>query len=218
MSSVPLRLLVYDRTCVRRGVGLSNAWSAGALLYRGLGRFDRTFGARSWQEALGWLASVDPSRSIEEIQYWGHGRWGRVLVGNDVLDATALRSGHALHRHVLSVRARLVAGGRSLVWLRTCEAFGARRGIELAQALADFFGARVAGHTFVIGAIQSGLHALAPGCRPTWSPTEGLAIGTPEAPVRALWSRPAYPRTITCLSNEVPRRWLEEDSSPRPQS
>ena len=219
MSSAPLRLMVYDRTCVKHhGVGLSSAWSAGATLYRGLGRFDATFGARSWQEAVAWLACVEARRPIEQIQYWGHGRWGRVLVGSDVLDRSALREGHPLHRDLLAVRERLAPSAQSLVWLRTCEAFGAILGIDFAEALADFFGVKVAGHTFIIGAIQSGLRALSPGCRPAWSPAEGLAEGTPEKPVRALWSSATYPRTITCLSNEVPRTWLEEDSAPRMRS
>lgn len=216
VSRAPLRLMVYDRTCVKnRGLGLSSAWSVGANLYRRLGRFDATRGVRSWHEAITWLASFEASRPIAEIQYWGHGRWGRVLVGSDVLDASALREGHALHASLRAVRERLVDGEEGLVWLRTCEVFGARIGTDFAQSLADFFGAKVAGHTFIIGAIQSGLRALAPGCRPTWSAREGLAEGTPDQPVRALWSAASHPRTITCLANEVPRTWLEEDSAPR---
>jgi hypothetical protein len=203
--------MIHDRTCSRFGVGLSTAWSAGSLLYRGLRRLDATFGVSSWDEALAWLATYEASRPIEEIQYWGHGRWGRVLVADDVFDRAALSPGHPLHRRLLAVRERLVP--RSLVWLRTCEAFGARAGIDFAQALADGLGANVAGHTFIIGAVQSGLRALSPGCRPRWSPTEGLAEGTPEMPKRAHGSAPRHPRTITCLTNEVPREWFDEDSA-----
>ena len=214
----PLRLMVFDRTCVRRGVGLSSAWSAGGLLYRGLGRLDATFGARSWDDALEWLTKYEPSRPIEEIQYWGHGRWGRVLVGRDAFDLTALRPGAPLHSKLVALRERIAPGPESLVWLRTCEAFGARPGIDFAQAVADFFGVKVAGHTFIIGALQSGLRALSPGCRPTWSPAEGLAEGTPDKPERALWSAAAHPRTITCLSNLVPLPWFDEDSVPARRS
>jgi hypothetical protein len=213
VSPAPLRLMVYDRTCVKRVVGLSTAWSAGSILYRGLRRLDATFGVRSWDEALSWLASYDPSRPIAEIQYWGHGRWGRVLVDDDVLDASAQRPGHRLHPSLLAVRDRLVPNGEALVWLRTCEAFGASAGHAFAQTLADVLGARVAGHTFIIGALQSGLRTLAPGCRPTWSNVEGLAEGTADAPVRAHGSRPTEPRTITFLSNEIPRPWFAEDSA-----
>src|SRR5437762_849941 len=75
--------------------------------------------------------------------------------------------------------------GRALVWLRTCEAFGADDGQAFAARLADTLGARVAGHTFIIGAVQSGLRTLAPGSRPTWSSAEGIAEGTPAQPIRA---------------------------------
>lgn len=211
MSASPLRLLVYDRTCAKHLVGLSTAWSAGALLYRSLGRIDAAFGVGSWAEALLWLTRFEPSRAIGEIQYWGHGRWGRIFVDRDVLDASVFRSGHPLHPSILALRDRLVPAGEALVWLRTCEAFGANAGHDFAQRLADGLGARVAGHTFIIGAVQSGLRALAPGCRPTWSAVEGLAEGTAAAPVRAHGSSPKWPRTISCFAGEVPDAWLIED-------
>jgi hypothetical protein len=182
------------------------------MLYRALGRIDACFGARSWDEAWTWLKTHDASRPIEEIQYWGHGRWGRVLVDEDVFDARALTEGHPLYEAVLAVRERLLPG--SLVWLRTCEAFGATAGLDFSQRLADGLGARVAGHTFIIGALQSGLRTLAPGCRPTWSGLEGLADGTSDHPLRAHRSALERPRTITFLSNEVPRSWFDEDGTP----
>src|SRR5690349_20479017 len=98
----PLRLLVYDRTCIRpvspsagaprsgeRGLGLSTVWSVGSALYLGLRRIDAALGVSSWDEALAWLATYEPARRIAEVQYWGHGQWGRDLVGNDPLDAGA---------------------------------------------------------------------------------------------------------------------------------
>ncbi|MEO6419774.1 MAG: hypothetical protein ABIP39_10225, partial [Polyangiaceae bacterium] len=68
--------------------------------------------------------------------------------------------------------------------------------------------ARVAGHTFIIGFHQSGLHGLAPGMRADWSPEEGLAEGSAEEPKRAKWSTPRAPRTITCLAGQVPPAWF----------
>jgi hypothetical protein len=204
----PLRLAVFDRTCVARGVrpGLATAWRAGTVLYRGLGRIDAAFGAASWGEALAWLAAHAPDRPIGEIQYWGHGRWGRVLVADDVLDAQALReASHALRPRLEAVRERLTPD--ALVWMRTCEAFGAARGQDFARRLADFFGVRVAGHTYVIHVLQSGLHGLRPGAKPDWSPREGLAEGTPDAPVRAHESVPGAPRTVTCFTRAVPDEW-----------
>jgi hypothetical protein len=205
-----LRLLVFDRTCrTSRGklpLGLSHAWGSGSLLYRGLGRIDASFGATSWSEALDWLAAVRAPDPIAEIQYWGHGKWGRVLVDEDGLGSEALKTGHRLFPKIEAVRERFVPD--ALFWLRTCEAFGASEGHEFAQRLADGLGARVAGHTFVIGAVQSGLHGLLPGHRPDWSAGEGLAEGTPEAPKKAHDSSPTHPRTITCFDGKVPDDWF----------
>ena len=121
-ASRGLRLLVFDRTCTGRPVGLSTAWSNGATLYRSLGRLDGARGVASWSEALAWLAAFRPGELVEEIQYWGHGRWGQVLVDREALSAESLAPGHALAAKLDAVRERLVPGGESLVWLRTCEA------------------------------------------------------------------------------------------------
>jgi len=206
-----LRLMVYDRTCVGRLVGLSTAWRAGSSLYRALGRLDATFGAASWEEALEWLAQHEASLPIREIQYWGHGRWGRVMVDAEALDAAALRSGPLVAR-LEAVRERLVAreeGDRTpCLWLRTCEAFGADVGHDFARRLADFFRAPVAGHTHVIGAVQSGLHGLLPGHAPDWPAEEGISDGTAAKPRQAHGSGIGRPNTITCFDNAVPPDWF----------
>ena len=196
-----MRVIVYDRTCVKTRGRLSPIWASGARLYRGIGRVDEVHGVASWDEALAWLAARPAP--ITEIQYWGHGKWGSALVGDDVLDVDAFASRRA---QLAAVRGRLAPD--PLIWFRTCETFGAHAGIGFAERLADFFGARVAGHTYIIGFSQSGLHALAPGARADWSPEEGLAEGTPEAPVRARWSRPWRPRTVTALAGAFPAAWL----------
>lgn len=200
-----LRLLVYDRTCIP-GAGrapLSIAWRAGASLYRALDRVDASFGAASWSEAIAWLLAVDPSARIGEIQYWGHGRWGRALCGADELDRGALARG-PLAAPLVALRERLLPDGAALLWFRTCELFGARAGHDFARAWSDFLGARVAGHTFVIGFHQSGLHSLRPGETPSWPLDEGLARGTPDAPEAARGSRPWAPNTVTCFHGKIP--------------
>ena len=92
----------------------------------------------------------------------------------------------------------------ALLWFRTCETLGARPGQDFAAALADATGARIAGHTFVIGFYQSGLHCLRPGVAPHWSDSEGLARGSATQPELALTSAPNAPNTITCLSGKIP--------------
>ena len=99
----------------------------------------------------------------------------------------------------------------ALIWFRTCETFGARAGIGFAERLADFTGARVAGHTHVIGFHQSGLHGVAPGTRADWSEDEGLVEGTAESPRRSHGSAPWRAHTITCLAGEVPARWFSRE-------
>lgn len=199
------RLLVFDRT---ETGALASAWAMGAKLYRGVGRIDEARGVASWDEALDWLASQHVP--ISQIQYWGHGKWGSARVNDDVLDATALQSSRKAKLE--AIRERLAPD--ALVWFRTCETFGARRGIDFAERLADFFGCRVAGHTYIIAFHQSGLHGLAPGMRADWSPEEGLEEGTPDAPVRAKWSKPWAPRTITCLGSRIPDEWFTTGHAP----
>jgi Domain of unknown function (DUF4347) len=191
-----VRLLVYDR-----GDRLTRFWKPGAALYRRLGRIDATLGVDSWDQAFAWLAQHD---EIREIQYWGHGKWGSALVGDDVFDAASLQGKHA--KALAAIRERLVPD--ALWWFRTCETFGANAGHDFAQRVAETLDARVAGHTFIIGFHQSGLHGLAPGMRPDWSPAEGLLEGSAADPQRARWSKPWAPRTITALNGVIPANWF----------
>jgi len=203
-----LRLLVFDGTFKSGERLLRSAWFTGARLYRALGRVDAHHGATNWTDAFAWLAAYRPGEPISEIQYWGHGTWGAVHIAHDTLRADALESGHPLHEPLAAVRARLLPEARSLVWFRTCETFGARAGQTFATSLSRFLGARVAGHTHVIDALQSGLHGLHPSESPRWSASEGLAKGTPDAPVLAKRSSPSAPNTIHFMNNAIPEEWF----------
>lgn len=191
-----LRLMVYDRNS-SAGRLLLTAWRLGGPLYRALGRLDACYGAASWAEALKWLASYRAPEPIAEVQFWGHGKWGKVLIGDTYLDAASCEPRCPEQADLLAVRARLVAG-TGLWWFRTCSTFGTAAGHHFARAWASFLGCRVAGHTFLIGLHQSGLHSLGPGETPSWSVTEGSAGAAP------LWSRPGAPNTITCFHGQVP--------------
>jgi len=196
--------MIYDATCTGRGLlpGLTHSWIAGALLYKGLGRLDASRGVRSWEEGLAWLADHELERPIAEVQFWGHGKWGEARVAREILDERSLRRGHAHEPWLRRLRARLLP--ESLFWFRTCETFGAEKGHAFARDLTDFLGCAAAGHTFIIGPWQSGLHRLAPGASPHWDDGEGIEEGTPGAPTKALWSGPSAPNTITCLHGAVP--------------
>jgi len=198
-----LRLVVYDATQrQRRPKALGLSWQYGTQLYRALGRVDAAYGARSFADAFAWLARHEAAQPISEVQFWGHGKWGRIFIDGEVLDRGVLGAGHQHHRAFQGLRERLSPD--ALLWFRTCETLGAQAGHDFAAALADATGARVAGHTFVIGFFQSGLHCLRPGVAPSWSATEGLAQGSAEQPEAALNSTPDAPNTITCLTGQIP--------------
>jgi len=196
-------LVIYDATQTsRRPRALGFSWKYGTHLYRALGRVDAAFGARSFTEAFAWLARHEPTRPIRELQFWGHGKWGRVFIDREPLDRDVLRPAHVHHSAFSAFRERLAPD--ALLWFRTCETLGARAGHDFAAALGDATGARVAGHTFVIGFYQSGLHCVRPGVAPHWADTEGLARGSAIQPELALPSAPDAPNTITCLSGRIP--------------
>jgi len=202
-NDLPLRVMLFDAT--RRRDLLTATWRAGGPLYRRLGGLDRHAGVASWEAGLRWLATVEPGRTIGEIQFWGHGRWGAALIGDEALGASATREGHRLHPLLERVRARLAPD--AAWWFRTCESFGAKPGHELARAWSRFFGVRVAGFTHVIGPWQSGLHVLAPGAEPDWPLDEGLydgaSVSAPDGTAR--WSRPGLPNTVSFLTGALPR-------------
>ncbi len=201
--SAGLRLIVYDRTQRSRAPrALGYSWQYGTHLYRGLGRVHAAYGARDFGGALRYLASHEPQQQISELQFWGHGKWGQIFVDRDALDRSVLSPSHRYYELFRAFRARLAPD--ALLWFRTCETLGAIAGQDFARALGDATGARVAGHTYVIGFFQSGLHCLRPGETPTWSTTEGLSRGTAEAPERAHGSAPDAPNTITCLDGKIP--------------
>lgn len=194
--------MVYDRTCTRGlgPVGLTHAWIAGGRLYSAVGRFDAWAGVASWGEALHWLAGVEPGRPIGEIQYWGHGLPGAVLVGGEAMTTAGL--GGPLASKLDGVRQRIEP--RSLWWFRTCSTLAGANGQAFAVAWATFFQCDVAGHTHVIGPWQSGLHRLAPGAEPRWSVEEGAIPGVAG---RQASSAPWLPNTIHCLQGAVPAGW-----------
>jgi len=198
-----LRLVVYDATQRKRAPrALGASWHYGTLLYRGLGRVDAGHGATSFADAFDWLDRHHPERPISELQFWGHGKWGQLFIASESLDRGVLSPAHPHHDGFRRLRARLTPN--ALLWFRTCETLGAAAGQDFARALSDATGARVAGHTFVIGFFQSGLHCLRPGMPAHWSATEGLERGSADAPERALPSSPSAPNTITCLHGRVP--------------
>ena len=169
-------------------------------------RLDATVGAGNWAEALDSLVQIGEAAPIAEIQFWGHGKWGRAMLGGNSLDQSALTPGHTLYERLCRIRERLMPEGEALWWFRTCETFGADVGLAFASAWTEFFGCRAAGHTYIVGFYQSGLHHLCAGERPDWSAEEGILEGSPSKPERARWSKRGEPNTITCMRGTIPLR------------
>ncbi len=198
--------MVFDATCTGKPglLGLSHAWFAGGRIYESLSRLDAHRGVHSWREALRWLLQFE---TIDEVQFWGHGKWGEAKIDGEALDRHALGEAHPLHSQLRELQTRF--SDDALMWFRTCETLGAQPGHDFARAWTDFFGGRIAGHTYVIGAWQSGLRGLRAGSTPTWSVHEGLVEGTPDAPRKAAISWPWRERTISCMQGSVPQDWFD---------
>ncbi len=208
-----LRVVVFDATDSPRRVrldhdgsngtsqvrlGLSPAWWVGARLHalaRALSRVPyRARGVRSWDEAVEFTVSCAREAPITELQVWGHGGWGFMDLGDTRLDRQRLATVDPL-ADVLADDAQ--------VWLRCCSAFGGRAGRAFAPALAERLRRRVVGHTYVIGALQSGTHSLAPFARPDWPLEEGVVMVDGE-PRSAKDSSFGEPRTLGCLRLDLP--------------
>jgi hypothetical protein len=218
----PLRLVVWDATEVaplrlprvtRRedgtaeGTGgLSRWWRLGAGLHRGLYGADAVAPASTWDEALRFAiaASDRLGAKIAELQAWGHGGFGFMRMGDTRLDRASLAGGAALAPLVDALRDRLADD--ALVWLRCCSAFGAAEGRAFAPALAERLRARVAAHTFIIGAWQSGTHSVALGEAPSWPIDEGTER-TASGAIVARVSRADAPNTVFMLRRGLPAGW-----------
>jgi len=131
------------------------------------------------------------------------------MIGGDVLSEESLRAGHPHFEALGALRERWLPDAGSLIWFRTCETFGADRGKSFAERLTDTLGVRAAGHTYVIGVLQSGLHGLGPGVTPSWPSEEGLKHGTGAEPSQAWMSTASAPNTIHFMNGAIPAEWFE---------
>lgn len=218
-----LRLVVFDETDVARGSlvprierrvdgtahgmgGLTRWWRLGAVMHRLARHADATSGASSWEQALGFATTVARERRarIAELQVWGHGGWGHMGLGGSRLDREALAANSSLAASLDAFRA--VLADDALFWVRCCSAFGATPGRAFAPALAERLSCRVAGHTFIIGGLQSGTHSLGPGDEPTWDREEGLERRADGPPIPRDSSLTG-PNTLSCLHLGLPRGW-----------
>lgn len=192
-----LRVVVYDKSEARRNPFLAASWYWAAKYYLARGAFDASVGVESLPEMLRWLVGLD--EKLDEIQLWCHGNYGYYILNRKWHDASELRNIPLFDE----LRHRMWNG--SLWWFRTCSTFGGVLGQKFATEWARYFQCRVAGHTYIIGPWQSGLHSLLPGEEPSWSPDEGW-YGSPSQ-VKGKTSFPWEPNTIFCAQTKIPERW-----------
>ncbi len=211
-----MRVVLYDDTCRQEfslgplRLGLTHSWIWGASLFKSLGRVDRYAGVKTWAEAFDFLKECGQNSTISSLEYWGHGKWGEVRVGCERLRISSFEESHPHYNGLLALQRCLSA--ESTLWFRTCETFGGDLGHAFAQRAADFFNCRVAGHTHIIGPVQSGFCMLEPGQEPYWHREQGICEGTAKSPQKALWSTFREPMTLTCLGKLPQDKWERERS------
>jgi hypothetical protein len=179
-------LLIYD-AAEKSPVGTS--WRVGAAVFSRF--FDELLAPKSVSELNAMLESLEGSDAFDEVQFWGHGRPGQVLLAGDRLaEPTWDRMSRLLRRR-----------GASVVWLRVCSFAAGDAGKAAMRALANRMDAKIVGHTHIIGTWgHSGLWSLKPGESPSWPSTEGEKDGEPgKAP-----SSPFLPRTVSPLTMRLP--------------
>jgi len=198
--------MIYDAT-ETKPVGWT--WKLGAILFLLIGRFDKVYGARNWEDAFEWLEKVSQGRTIQEFHFWGHGSWGNAYVDGHSLGVWALeRPDHPIHMKLLAVAERLKED--SLVWFRTCATFGSTAGHDFASKWADFLQCKVAACSFNIGFWHAGLHSVKPGQAPYWSIREGVkqnANGEDKPTSMPFFQGFRDSRTILFLRSHLPSGW-----------
>lgn len=204
------RLMIYDNTTIKDGWdgfgsdALAYSWLAGGKLYRIMRSLDKVKGVSSWEEALDWIIEQGKIEPISQIQFWGHGSWGRVWIGKQALGVKTIRNPGILRDKLSDVKKYLADD--ALIWFRTCSTFGNTSGKTFAKEFTEWMSCKVAAHTHIVGWWQGGLHSLKPGQEPYWPDDEGvktLSNGKQDS----IWSTRKTPNTIICLNGHLPEGW-----------
>lgn len=185
-----MRVTVYDKN---PGAGFSQwflktCWELACWFQKLVGAVDAYYGAKSWEDAQKWL--LEQKRPLTVIQYWGHGSPASVWLAQKLVPASEW----------LSLKPAVVP--ETLLWFRACSVFQNMSGQSFSQKLANGLGCTIAGHTFVIGPFQGGLHTRRPNTEPSWPFHEGTLKS--KWPDHLKWWNP---NTIFCLRTKIPEGW-----------
>lgn len=198
-----LDIMFYDSSDWA-GEQLRFSWITGGKFYKMFRGVEHHAGFSSWEDALKWLSSLEEGKKINSIQFWGHGTPGRVWINGDFLSIRSVIPQHSHNSLLHALKARLTKD--SVIWFRSCNVFAGSEGHLFATIMSSFFNCKVAGHTYIVGPWQSGLHTITPEQRPSWSKEEGLK-NKKDGTVEKLWSTPWAPNTIFCLTGKIPESW-----------
>lgn len=182
-------------------VGLTHQWIVGGKLYRALRWVDKCKGASNWADALKWLTTVDPGEKIEQIQIWGHGSPGKSWMNNEPL---SWKSFEGQHKEMLQQIADRLTDD-AVIWFRNCSVFAGENGHKFAKAWSNNMNCKIAAHTYIISAWQSGLNTCCPGEEPSWPLTEGIAEGTPSHIKKLKTSTPWAEKSVFMLAADLPK-------------
>lgn len=186
-----MRVAVYDKN---PGPGFSQwflalTWRIGCFLHKLFGKLDAYYGATSWNDAFAWLER-QPAPLVS-VQYWGHGSPGNVWLAGKFVERSSFKR----------LAGKISPDG--VLWFRTCSTFQGIAGHSFSAYLTQILNCTVAGHTRIIGVLQSGLHTRKPGEEPRWAVTEANE-GWPIF-VQAGWQLGT--NTIFCLRATIPEGW-----------
>lgn len=192
-----MKVVIYDNN---PGTGINQwflkmTWLVGAYLQKLFGAADKVYGASSWEDAITWLINIETD-SFSSIQYWGHGNVGTVFLNSKRLPKDLF----------IFIKDKL--SPESIIWFRTCSTFCGPMGQEFSRYLADSLNCTIAGHTRIIGFLQSGLHTRKPLTNPSWPSSEGMTI-TNNFFTRLfinlglVWGN----NTILCFQTKIPKGW-----------
>ncbi len=203
MKDTTLDLMFYDKS-EWAGKVQTLSFINGGKFYRLFRGVENHAGFDNWHEAFTWLSQVESDAKIDSIQFWGHGFPGGIVMNGEALKSSSLKPQSKHYALLKAIKERLKPD--SVIWLRSCTSFAGSIGKKFAKDLANFFGCTVAGHTFIIGPWQSGLHTLKPNSEPTWTDEEGFELNK-EGVLKTAWSKPWSPNTIFCLTGKIPKNW-----------
>jgi len=190
-----MKVIIYDRSPEAGPVGLT--WVAGAALFTAIGKADLALSVDSVEDFVDCLESLFQeygAKSIDQIQYWGHGGPGKFVIGSEKIKANSSPKIFSVIKEVMRPN--------GIFWLRTCASFQGAIGKDFAKMLADTLGCRVAAHTYNIGVFHSGRHILAPGETPTWSEYEGSEVDS-NGVRRSVMSHPGIAGTKLFIQDNI---------------